>query len=65
MTKCIYESRAKDYSNPFRKIVYENQKEMDAVVGKLQENSFIKLQEKELKDFTKEVAALRKKFNLK
>jgi hypothetical protein len=65
MTKCIYESRAKDYSNPFRKIVYENQKEMDAVVGRLQDNSFIKLQEKELKDFTKEVTALRKKFNLK
>ena len=65
MTRCIYESRAKDYSNPFRKMIYENPKEMDAVVGKLSENSFIKLQEKELKEFTKELAALRKKFGLK
>jgi hypothetical protein len=44
MTKGMYDSRAKDYSNPFRKMVYENTEEMNAVVGKLEDNSFIKLQ---------------------
>jgi hypothetical protein len=46
LTKEIYESRAKDYSNPFRKMVYTTPEEMNAVVGRLQDNSFIR-QEKE------------------
>jgi len=33
MTKAIYDSRAKDYSNPFRKMVYANTKEMNLVTG--------------------------------
>ncbi len=35
------ESRLKDYTNPFRKMVYRNKEEMDAVLGKYVENSFI------------------------
>src|SRR5690606_29998910 len=35
----IYESRAKDYTNPFRMMVYQNAKEMDNVIGKLDENT--------------------------
>jgi hypothetical protein len=46
LTKEIYDSRAKDYSNPFRKMVYSGAEEMNAVVGRLQDNGFIK-QEKE------------------
>ena len=46
LTKEIYDSRAKDYSNPFRKMVYTSPEEMNAVVGRLQDNGFIK-QEKE------------------
>lgn len=46
MTAEIYNSREKDYSNRFRKMMYDNQNEMDAVVGKLEDNSFI-LQQKE------------------
>ena len=46
LTKEIYDSRAKDYSNPFRKMVYTSSEEMNAVVGRLQDNGFIK-QEKE------------------
>ena len=64
ITKGIYESRAKDYSNPFRKMVYENDAEMEAVTGKLQDNSFIKLQDEELEAFKKQVKALIKKFKL-
>ena len=46
MTKEIYASRAKDYTNPFRKMVYDPPEEMNAVIGRLQDNSFIR-QEKE------------------
>ncbi len=45
ITKGIFNSRKKDYLNPFRKMVYENQAEMDQVIGKLEDNSFIKNQD--------------------
>lgn len=61
MTKGIYESRAKDYTNPFRKLVYESMEEMEAVTGKLEENSFIKYQQEQLKEFKKTVATLKRK----
>jgi hypothetical protein len=47
MTEGIYKSREKDYTNPFRKMAYDNLEEMDAVIGKLEENSFILQQRKE------------------
>ncbi|WP_207496582.1 DUF4954 family protein [Aridibaculum aurantiacum] len=60
MTDGIFDSREKDYSNPFRKMVYETQEEMDAVVGKLENNSFIKQQREALKNFKKQVGKLKK-----
>ena len=45
ITKGIYNSRKKDYLNPFRKMVYENQEEMDQVIGKFEDNGFIKNQD--------------------
>jgi hypothetical protein len=47
----IKSSREKDYTNPFRKMVYENQAEMDAIVGDLNDNSFIIQQFEEQKQF--------------
>lgn len=41
MCKGIYESRAKDYTNPFRKMIYDTTEEMNKVVGRLEDNSFI------------------------
>ncbi len=35
------ESRAKDYTNPFRRVTYRNQAEMDAVLGRLEDNPFL------------------------
>lgn len=49
--KEIKKSREKDYSNPFRKMMYSSQTEMDNVVGKFSDNSFIIQQETELKYF--------------
>ncbi len=37
----VFQSRAKDYSNPFRKMVYSDEAEMEAVLGKLEECPFI------------------------
>ncbi|WP_160717941.1 DUF4954 family protein [Chitinophaga solisilvae] len=41
ITANIRRSREKDYQNPFRKMTYENDQEMNAVVGSLENNSFI------------------------
>jgi hypothetical protein len=54
ITQKIKSSRAKDYTNPFRKMVYQNQAEMDAIVGDLNDNSFIAKQnadQKQLNQF--------------
>lgn len=42
ITAQIRRSREKDYKNPFRQLAYESEKEMNAVVGSLEDNSFIK-----------------------
>lgn len=60
MVKGIYESRAKDYTNPFRKMVYSNDEEMEVVTGKLSENSFIIQQQKELEALRKTVQRLKR-----
>lgn len=62
MVEKIYSSRAKDYTNPFRKMVYETTDEMDAVVGKLEENSFIKQQQDELKTYEAKVNTMLEKY---
>jgi hypothetical protein len=64
MVKNIYESRAKDYSNPFRKMVYENETEMNNVIGSLEDNAFIKQQRADLKEFKQQVARIVRKFSL-
>lgn len=65
MTKGISDSRAKDYSNPYRKMVYESFAEMNTVVGKLEDNSFIKEQVADLAATKKKITAIKKKFKLK
>ena len=64
MTKAIYDSRAKDYSNPFRKMVYENDQEMNIVNGSLQENGFINQELESLEQYKKEVKGLITKMKL-
>jgi NTP pyrophosphatase (non-canonical NTP hydrolase) len=59
--KGIIESRKKDYSNPYRKMVYDNEEEMTEVMGKLSDNSFIRDQQKELEAFSRKVTALVKR----
>lgn len=42
-----YKSRKKDYNNEFRMSTYDSKKEMEQVIGKLDDNSFISLIKKE------------------
>ena len=55
MVKSIYESRAKDYENEFRKMTYDDMNEMEEVLGKLEDNIFLQTQEEELKAFRSQV----------
>lgn len=65
MTKGIYESRAKDYNNSFRKMVYDNVEEMNNVMGALDKNTFIAEQQQAFAAFTMQVKAIKKKLKLK
>ena len=64
MCKGIYESRAKDYTNPFKQMVYDTTEEMNKVVGSLEENSFIQQQTGELDIFKKQVKSIIKKLKV-
>ena len=48
----IVQSREKDMTNPFRKMVYANETEMEAVLGKLNDNGFIREKDKERKELS-------------
>ncbi len=62
MSKEIYKSRAKDYANPFRKMIYDTNEEMNAVIGRLEDNQFIQDQLAEVDAYKKIVKSLIKKF---
>jgi hypothetical protein len=62
MTIGIYTSRAKDYSNAFRQMVYETQAEMEKVTGKLRDNPFIVQQQEESIAFIQQATALLQQF---
>ncbi len=59
----IHASRAKDYDNNFRKMTYDTVAEMETVVGKLEDNSFIKEQIKILEQYKKTITNYLKKLN--
>lgn len=65
MTKGIYDSRSKDYQNPFRKMVYESFAEMNTIIGKLEDNGFIQQQIAALDSFKKQVVSIKKSFKIK
>ncbi|TMI80385.1 MAG: DUF4954 family protein, partial [Bacteroidetes bacterium] len=64
MLKAIYDSRAKDHHNEFRRMVYETQEQMDKVLGKLDENTFINQQEMEFQQFKSQANNLIRLFKL-
>ena len=52
-------SRAKDYTDPFRQITYASRAEMDAVVGTIDDNDFIRQTHAETEAFRREVDAVK------
>jgi len=61
----IKNTRAKDYSNQFRKMVYLNDDEMNSVIGKLDDNSFINKQKNQLSKIIENIYALKQSLKLK
>ena len=58
--KQIYDSRAKDYQNSFKASTFRNKAELEKVLGKPEDNQFIRLVQKEgeaFKEMTKRVKA--------
>lgn len=60
MYQNIYNSRAKDYENEFRKMVYDNEQEMESVIGKFEDNAFIQQEKKEKETFLLKIKKLQK-----
>ena len=60
MCKGIYDARAKDYNSKFRKLVYDTNEEMNKVLGKLEDNSFINQTRSELTTYKESIANLKK-----
>ena len=64
LTQGIFKAREKDYTNPFRKMVYENNEEMNKVLGKPEDNKFIQAQYAATALFKTEIAEIIKTFKL-
>lgn len=59
----ITQSREKDYTNPFRKMIYDSPGEMEQVLGSLADNSFIQLKNNEIKNYSGRIAKAKEKLN--
>lgn len=64
MVAKIYTSREKDYQSNFRKMVYDNEEQMEQVIGKLEDNAFIKQQQDELRIFKNNIAVIKDNWQL-
>ena len=60
----IRQSRMKDYENPYRKMLYENEKEMLTVLGDPNDNAFLLQQAKLSKQFAASIRQIRKRMHL-
>ncbi|RKY56105.1 MAG: DUF4954 domain-containing protein [Candidatus Neomarinimicrobiota bacterium] len=58
ITKRVYSSRAKDYKNHFKQLNFESSEEMDAVLGKIDDNGFIVSKKRENKKIHKQIDTL-------
>jgi hypothetical protein len=64
LTKQVQGTRAKDYTNTFRKMAYANDEEMNKVLGKIEENEFIKEEIKRFNALKRNTNELIKKWKL-
>lgn len=47
----VYITKEKDYRNPYRELTYRSPAERDAVLGRVEDNSFVKIAKQETQDF--------------
>lgn len=59
MAEQVYLTRKKDYENPFRKSTFRNDDEMNAVVGRLEDNTFIASTNRNTSDFVEKLQNLK------
>jgi len=57
----VYATRKKDFESPFRRMVYETEAEMEAVLGTIEDNSFVKQTREATEQFKTRVAAARER----
>jgi hypothetical protein len=58
----VYNSRKKDFDNPYRQSTFRNMAEMKAALGTIEENSFIVQVRQETEDFELQVEGIKKRF---
>ena len=56
-----YASRKKDFDSPFRRMVYDSEEEMTAVLGSVEDNSFIRQVRRETEAFEQTIASVRER----
>lgn len=57
----VYLTRKKDYDNPFRQITFASQAEMEAVMGRVDENSFVRQVQAETRRYAQRITAVRQR----
>jgi len=60
LARLTRESRAKDFENPFKRMSFDTQGEMDAVMGTLEDNGFVKELAQQAQRFAEDVEKLRR-----
>ena len=55
----VYQTRAKDFQNPFRQTTYRTGAEMQAVLGTPEDNDFVKLVAEETTAFAESVESVK------
>ncbi len=63
MVESVESSRKKDYTNSFRKLTYDSKEELDEVLGKFEDNEFIKDQKAELRAFIRNMNTISKMYS--
>ncbi|MFA5554303.1 MAG: DUF4954 family protein [Phycisphaerae bacterium] len=57
----VYDSRNKDYENPFRKMTYRNIEEMTAAIGTIEDNDFVQMVRKQTEQFRQRVETIKQR----
>lgn len=56
-----WQSRAKDYANPFKKMLYSSDAEMEAVLGKMDDNEYLQWEQQATLNYKKQTAYWKRK----